>query len=1038
MNRIVTPFLLFFLLLSSAVNAQITINTTVGSTGYTGNNSSGTNTFITFVVENNTGADILMLEVGNWTTTSHNGTTSTLYYSTTSLSGPITGNAVPAPGWTNVASGLVSGITTTGVNTVLSNINLLIPNGATWRFALHTTGTNHYSGTGVGTASPNTFTAGGGITLRTGDYQIAGQYVGYGYTNNPRFFTGYATFMPATPCSGQPTAGTATATMGCPTSVDLTGFTLATGITRQWQMKDPCTGVWVDIPGANGVTHNISSLTSPTEFRAYVVCGPSGLSDTSNAVLITNASPCYCSSAATSTVDTEIFGVSVGSMNNPSTCTSVAGPGSLLNRYANYTTMVPPPELNKGDNVPFSVSVGSCGGSFSNGTAVFVDFNGDGDFTDAGEKVYFTPTSAVGANTVSGTFTIPANAMSGVTGLRVVTQETTLPANITPCGTYSWGETEDYLIKILYAPNVAGAGTYCSGDTINLVGTAPGIVNPVFLWSGPGGISDTGAVLRIPNAQTSHAGNYTLRILEYPCGGTGIPDTSGPRTVSVTVNQTPNPPVVAPVITYCQNDAFDTIPIFGQNLTWYTVPVGGVGSTVEPTINTQVFGTYTFYVSQTVNGCESDRAPVTINVVAKPVPPTVVSPVVYCQGETPAPLIATGQNILWYSIPTGGVGTPLTPTPGTNAQGTFTWYVSQTVSGCESDRVPVEVKVSYVPNALITQVRPYVCQYDTLTLGYFGNADSLADYLWTLPNGASIVSGSGAGPLVVRFDTAGVQRVKLQVDNGGCKGPEAYKDIIVRISPVVNVDVRENACQDELVHVAVNYATEGIDEYMWDFQGGTTSYSAETAGPYGVTWDSPGDKVITVVARNEDCFSLPFTDTIAIRPLPDPTIHLSSNQICVGDTIDVRANYEPGNSYQWSPVSFFPMLANGYEQTAVVTKRDFITLNVTNEYNCRASQSTWIEAGSCCNIALPNAFTPNNDGQNDLFRIIGRGKQDLVRFVVQNRWGQTVFETTDDTRGWDGTFNGKPQDMGVYFFYVKYNCQDGQTYEKKGELMLVR
>jgi hypothetical protein len=174
------------------LRAQETINTTVGSTGYTGTNSSGNGFAITFVIANNSGADILITDMGRFGTTTHNGTTSQLWYSSTSLSG--TYGTLAGPTWTMAASQTVSGITTTGVNTFNSGMSLLMPAGETWRFAAYTTGANNYSGTGVGTCTPNTFTSPSGVTMYVGDYQIGGAYVGYGATNNPRFFTGFLTY----------------------------------------------------------------------------------------------------------------------------------------------------------------------------------------------------------------------------------------------------------------------------------------------------------------------------------------------------------------------------------------------------------------------------------------------------------------------------------------------------------------------------------------------------------------------------------------------------------------------------------------------------------------------------------------------------------------------------------------------------------------------------------------------------------------------------------------------------------------------------
>ncbi|NDC41638.1 MAG: gliding motility-associated C-terminal domain-containing protein, partial [Chitinophagia bacterium] len=88
-------------------------------------------------------------------------------------------------------------------------------------------------------------------------------------------------------------------------------------------------------------------------------------------------------------------------------------------------------------------------------------------------------------------------------------------------------------------------------------------------------------------------------------------------------------------------------------------------------------------------------------------------------------------------------------------------------------------------------------------------------------------------------------------------------------------------------------------------------------------------------------------------------------------------------------------------------------------------------------VTFPNAFTPNNDGRNDHFRPVFDGFHRFHYFRIMNRWGQTIFETTNNDASWDGTFGGVPQDMGVYFFVLKYDC-GGNTMEEKGDFTLIR
>jgi GEVED domain/Secretion system C-terminal sorting domain/SprB repeat len=175
------------------------------------------------------------------------------------------------------------------------------------------------------------------------------------------------------------------------------------------------------------------------------------------------ASTAYCTSNATSASFEEIFEVTFGSganiTNNISNCSVAAtGPGSLLNQYSNFTNLPFTPVFYSNDVVPFTLNMGTCSGSGTvlNGVKIFVDFNRDGDFADVGENVYTSPISIAGLHTETGSFTIPNYLIAGNTRLRVVQVATNNPATITACGNYTNGETEDYLINLIYAPNATG------------------------------------------------------------------------------------------------------------------------------------------------------------------------------------------------------------------------------------------------------------------------------------------------------------------------------------------------------------------------------------------------------------------------------------------------------------------------------------------------------------------------------------------------------------------------------------------------------
>ena len=88
-------------------------------------------------------------------------------------------------------------------------------------------------------------------------------------------------------------------------------------------------------------------------------------------------------------------------------------------------------------------------------------------------------------------------------------------------------------------------------------------------------------------------------------------------------------------------------------------------------------------------------------------------------------------------------------------------------------------------------------------------------------------------------------------------------------------------------------------------------------------------------------------------------------------------------------------------------------------------------------IFIPNAFSPNNDGNNDVFEIYGAGVKSVI-LQVFNRWGEKVFESSDQFHGWDGTYKGILQDPGVFVYHAQINFLDNTQIEKSGSVTLVR
>jgi gliding motility-associated-like protein len=115
-------------------------------------------------------------------------------------------------------------------------------------------------------------------------------------------------------------------------------------------------------------------------------------------------------------------------------------------------------------------------------------------------------------------------------------------------------------------------------------------------------------------------------------------------------------------------------------------------------------------------------------------------------------------------------------------------------------------------------------------------------------------------------------------------------------------------------------------------------------------------------------------------------------------------------------------------------------VEITDAYGCKIKDSVYIEEGPCCDVAfIPNAFSPNGDRNNDEFKVFSTAGIELIQLEIYDRWGKRVWSTSDYRRGWDGTIDGKNADIGNYNYIMRYRCtRDGETYIKKGDVMLVR
>lgn len=222
--------------------------------------------------------------------------------------------------------------------------------------------------------------------------------------------------------------------------------------------------------------------------------------------------------------------------------------------------------------------------------------------------------------------------------------------------------------------------------------------------------------------------------------------------------------------------------------------------------------------------------------------------------------------------------------------------------------------------------------------------------------------------------------------------------------------------------------------------------------PYRYLWnsgdDSPllqqlcvGDYAVTVTDRN-GC-----TATLALELSDSTTFPSEISAWCDEDTLYAGQpthlySTELGSpfQYQWIPSTGVAEPTKPSSEARPVVTTNYVVV-VSDEFGCTRTDTVpvFVRDVICEEpyVFVPNAFSPNGDGRNDVLYVRGEVVLEVV-FKVYDRWGEKVFETTDLSQGWDGTYRGKPCEPGVYDYHLQVTCLGMKRYFKKGNVTLLR
>ncbi len=227
------------------------------------------------------------------------------------------------------------------------------------------------------------------------------------------------------------------------------------------------------------------------------------------------------------------------------------------------------------------------------------------------------------------------------------------------------------------------------------------------------------------------------------------------------------------------------------------------------------------------------------------------------------------------------------------------------------------------------------------------------------------------------------------------------------------------------------YPGDSTVQYIWDFGDGNTSTEKDPVHSYTASGlYSAKLKIITGLACLDD-------STSKTLDLQQFSIQAPSDQVIdAGQSVQLFVT-GGGSRFQWSPTRW---LSDPTIASPVARPEDNITYVVTamNDAGCIDIDSVFIHVNPLDGIYMPTAFTPGDDGRNDIIRPVMGFQYVLKEFSVFNRWGERVFSTRERNKGWDGKWRGRLQDPGAYIWTIKVADAQGKIIEKKGTVTLIR
>ncbi|MES2891013.1 MAG: gliding motility-associated C-terminal domain-containing protein [Bacteroidota bacterium] len=427
-------------------------------------------------------------------------------------------------------------------------------------------------------------------------------------------------------------------------------------------------------------------------------------------------------------------------------------------------------------------------------------------------------------------------------------------------------------------------------------------------------------------------------------------------------------------------------------------------------------------IATNASGCR-DTATVTIQLNAKP-NLGVDRQVAACTGFT---------TDLTKQFSTAGLsgqwtfnGNPVANPANVSNAGVYQLIVTNSF-GCK-DTALLTFRVDANPTLKITNPTP-VCTPSTadLTLAPVttGSSPSLSYTYW---------KNSAASETLSNASTAAQGSYFIKgTDANGCVAIQPVT-VVVYPLPIVNAGRDTTICYQgtELLAAVAGNLSGGKVSYAW-----SPAPTLENPSNASTIARPAGSQEFTVTATVDyGACQLAVTDKKRVT-MQAPVAAFAGNDTIAIKSVPIQLTASGGSTYLWSPSA---PLNNALTRspTATLQQTTRFIVTVRDGFGCAGTDTMFVRVYDGVTFFVPNAFSPNGDGLNDIFRPIPAGIATTEWFRIFNRYGELVFETGQTLKGWDGTFKGIKQAVGNYIWMVRAKGNDGKTIEMKGNVVLIR